>query len=117
VRSKTNVTEIIIKDIKENINAIDGNVLLKVKGEKIKSFKGNEIIPVEVIVDGKFYRIIPVSVLIKVTTDCLVAGSNIKIKEPVADKVILQKRDITYLPTDVITNLESVKNKIARHSI
>ncbi|MBP7793252.1 MAG: flagellar basal body P-ring formation protein FlgA [Candidatus Goldbacteria bacterium] len=114
---KKEETEIIIKDIKENISTLNGNVLLKIKDEKIKNFKGNKIIPVEVTVDGKFYRIIPVSVLIKVTTDCMVAGQNIKIKEPVIDKVILQKTDITYLPNDVITDVETVRNKISRHAI
>jgi flagella basal body P-ring formation protein FlgA len=114
---KPEEAEIIVKDIKENINTIDGDVHLKVKGEKIKGFKGNEIIPVEVTVDGKFYRLIPVSVLIKVTTECLVATQNIKIKEPIADKVILQKRDITYLPDDVITDIDRIKNKISRQAI
>lgn len=114
---KREEAEIIIKDIKENISTIDGNVLLKVRGEKIKGFKGNEIIPVEVTVDGKFYRVIPVSVLIRVTTDCLVAGQNIGIKESIEDKVVLQKRDITYMPDDVITDIERVKNKISRQAI
>ena len=114
---KKEEVEIIIRDTKENINTIDGNVLLKVIGEKIKGFKGNEIIPVEVTVDGKFYRVIPVSVLIKVTTDCLVASRNIRIKESIMDKVILQKRDITYMPDDVITDIERIKNKISRQAI
>ncbi len=114
---KREEVEIIIKDIKDKISTIDGNVLLKVKGEKIRGFKGNEIIPVEIIVDGKFYRIIPISVLIKVTTNCLVAGQNIKVKEPIIDKVLLQKRDITYLPDDVLTDIERVKNKVTRQAI
>lgn len=114
---KMEEVEITIKDIKDKIDTIDGNVLLKVRGEKIKNFKGNEIIPVEVTVDGKFYRIIPVSVLIKVVTDCLVAGQNIKIKESIVDKVLLQKRDITFLPDDVITDIERIRNKVARQAI
>jgi|DewCreStandDraft_4_1066084.scaffolds.fasta_scaffold03643_11 flagella basal body P-ring formation protein FlgA len=114
---KREEVEITIKDIKDKIDTIDGNVLLKVKGEKIRNFKGNEIIPVEVTVDGKFYRIIPVSVLIKVVTDCLVAAQNIKIKESIVDKVSLQKRDITFLPDDVITDIERIRNKVARQAI
>lgn len=114
---KREETEIIIKDIKENISTIEGNVLLKVKGEKIKVFKGNKIIPVEITVDGKFYRVIPVSVLIRVTTNCLVAGQNIKIKESIEDKVVLQKREITYMPDDIITDIKRVKNKISRQAI
>ncbi|MCX7698944.1 MAG: flagellar basal body P-ring formation chaperone FlgA [Candidatus Goldbacteria bacterium] len=109
--------EIIIKDINENINTIEGNVLLKVRGEKIKGFKGNEIIPVEITVDGKFYRVIPVSALIKVTTNCLVARQNIKINETIYDKVLSQRRDITYLPDDVVTDIEMVKNKVAKQAI
>jgi len=114
---KKEEAEITIKDIKNNISMTDGNVLLKVKGEKIKGFKGNEIIPVEITVDGKFHKIVPVSVLIRVTTGCLVAARNIKIKEPITDKVVLQKRDITYLPDDVLTDIERVKNKVSRQAI
>lgn len=114
---KREEAEIIIRDIKENISTIDGNVLLKVRGEKVKGFKGNEIIPVEITVDGKFYRTIPISVLIKVATECLVADRNINIKETIADKVVLQKKDITFMPDDVITDIERVKNKISRQAI
>lgn len=114
---KREEVEITIKDIKENINTIDGDVHLKVKGEKIKKFRGNEIIPVEITVNGRFYRLIPVSVLIKVTTECLVATQNIKMNEPIADKVALQKKDITYLPDDVISDINIIKNKISRQAI
>jgi hypothetical protein len=74
---KEDVT-VVIKGARGDTNVIEGNVLLKVKEDRRNRFKGNVIIPVEIYTDGKFNKIVPVSMTINVVTTCIVASRDIK---------------------------------------
>jgi flagella basal body P-ring formation protein FlgA len=106
------------KNVKEVVNIPEGEVLLKVREDKDIKFKGNVIIPVEIYIDNKFYKIEPVSFVINVVTDCLIAKKNIKIKEFLKEEdYIIAKKDITFLPDDVILSNDELNGLITKRAI
>lgn len=109
--------EIIPAKNRGDIEVIKGTVLLKVREDNKLDFKGSLIVPVEVIVDGKFYKIEPVSLLVKVKANCLVAAENIRVREPLEGKAAVEKRDVTYFPGDLMTDLSKTAGKSAKRAI
>jgi len=110
--------EIEIRQRARNINVADGEITLKVRDDGRMDFKGNVLVPVEVYADGEFKRLEPVSLFIKVTADVYVAGRQIKRREMfTADGVTAVRKDITNLPSDVVTDLSIVTGKETKRSI
>ncbi len=112
-------TEIEFKNIsKDTIKLPEGEVLLKVKENFNTNFKGNIIVPVEIYVDNKFFKIEPVSLFIKVTKNCFAAKRNIKSKEKLSETDIeIVKKDITYLPDDLILSESEIYNLVTKKAI
>jgi len=103
---------------KNSVDVPDGVVLLKVKEDFTTNFKGNVVIPVEIYIDNKFYKIETVSFFIKVTKVCFKSTRNIRSKEKLSDSDIESvKKDITYLPDDIILLREELDNLITRKAI
>ncbi len=76
------------------------------------------VVPVEIYIDNKFYKIETVSFFIKVTKDCIISTRNIRIKEKLSDTDIERvKKDITYLPDDIILSVEELDNLVTRKAI
>lgn len=100
-----------------NTDVIAGNVLLKVKEDNNIDFKGNILVPVEIYVDARFYKMEPVMLLVKAKADCLVASEDIRAREPLGGRVLTVKKDITYFPGNVMTDISKAANKIAKRSI
>ncbi|PKL92553.1 MAG: flagella basal body P-ring formation protein FlgA [Candidatus Goldiibacteriota bacterium HGW-Goldbacteria-1] len=110
--------EIITKNARRDINLIKGEVLLKVKEDNSVSFKGNVIVPVEVYVNGKFEKIEPVSFIVKVTTDCLMAATDMPRGSILSqDMVKVIKKDITDISGDVLTDLSQVQGFYTKRGI
>ncbi len=103
---------------KNSVDVPDGVVLLKVKEDFTTNFKGNVVIPVEIYIDNKFYKIETVSFFIKVTKVCFKSTRNIRSKEKLSDSDIESvKKDITYLPDDIILLREELDNLITKKAI
>jgi flagella basal body P-ring formation protein FlgA len=102
---------------KRNAGIIGGTVLLKVKQDNKISFRGNIMVPVEIYVDGRFNKLETVMLLVKVKAACLIASDDIKAREPLAGRVITDKKDITFIPGNVMTDISMAANKIAKRSI
>lgn len=110
--------EVIIKEVKGNVSVTEGTVLLKVKDAGAFNYRGNIVIPVEIHVDGRFYRIEPVSAVVKVNAPCAVAQSDINRRAVMgADSVMMEIRDITYLPDIIITDVSFFNNKASVRNI
>jgi len=101
----------------DDITALQGHVLLKVKEDNKISFKGNVVVPVEVYVDGRFYRMASVSAVIKVETTCYIADADIRVRQSPEGKYSPIRRDITFLPNDVIAGEAALRNRAARRNI
>ena len=97
-----------------NVDVISGEVLLSVKEEGKTEFKGNVVVPVEITVDGKFYKIVSVPLFVRVNTGCLVASDDIRIREPLAGRYRIEKKDITFLPRGILTDDAQAANSNAK---
>ena len=115
---KKNEAEIYIREREKAISVLKGDVHLKVKEDNKIDFRGNEIVPVEIYVNSRFYRIEPVSAVITVKTGCLIASSDIKRGEVVpAGAVSVAEKDITRMPGGVITDPSFLRNRITKRGI
>jgi len=86
-----------------------GKVELRVRPGAREARKGQNSFPVEVIVDGQVYRMINVSVLVKVLAPVLVSTQAIPRLAEISDaNVVLQERDITTLPGDILLEKPAV---------
>lgn len=81
-----------------------GKVELRVRPGAKEARRGQSSLPVEVIADGQLYRTINVSVLVRVLASALVSTQAISRLSEITDaNVTLQERDITTLPSDILT--------------
>lgn len=97
---------------------LEGYVELKVNEEVKPSFKGACVIPVEIYVDGKFYKIEPVTLGIQVTSDCFLAARNMRKGEAVTPADVLRiRKDITNLPAGLVTDISGFDGKITKRAI
>jgi flagella basal body P-ring formation protein FlgA len=102
---------------RDSTSVIKGNVLLKVKEDNKIDFKGNVLVPVEIIVDGRFYKLEPVSLLVKVNAECLVASEDIRARQPLDGRARVEKKDVTYFPGNVLTDISKISGMLAKRSI
>jgi flagella basal body P-ring formation protein FlgA len=110
--------EIITKNARRDINLIKGEVLLKVKEDNSVSFKGNVIVPVEVYVNGRFEKIEPVSFIVKVTTDCLMAATDMPRGSVLSqDMVKVIKKDITDISGEILTDISQAEGLYTKRGI
>ncbi len=110
--------EITAGKARENMKLTEGKVLLKVKENSNIRFKGNLIIPVEIYINDQFYRIEPIQFFVKVTTECVVTETGIKKgAAPDLNAIKKERKDISFLPDDVILDPVDIENKIARRAI
>jgi flagella basal body P-ring formation protein FlgA len=100
-----------------SIDIMNGEVLLRVKEEGKTEFRGNVVVPVEITVDGKFYKIEPVPLFVRVNTGCLVSSDDIRIREPLSGRYRIEKKDITFLPRGILTDEAQAANKAAKRPI
>jgi flagella basal body P-ring formation protein FlgA len=101
----------------KDIDVVGGEVLLNVRDEKEQEWKGNMVVPVEITVGGKFYKTEPVSLLVKVVTDCLIASEDIRPREPLDNRVVMERRDLTYMPGRILTSPQQAAYKISKRGI
>lgn len=79
-----------------------GKLELRVKSDTQNVRKGQNSIPVEIAVDGNVYRMIQVTVMVKVLAPVLVATKAIARSEALSSaNTALEMRDITRLPDDI----------------
>jgi len=102
---------------KAAVRIIAGNVLLKVSSENKINFRGNVLVPVEIDVDTRFYKLETVMLNVRVRADCLVSSEDIKAREPLAGRFVTDKKDITYMPGDIITDVGMAANKLSKRAI
>jgi flagella basal body P-ring formation protein FlgA len=115
---KKEETEIISKSGIKELNLPEGDVELKVKEDAKINFKGNVIVPVELYVDGKLVRIVPVSLVVKVETACLVAAQEIQRGTMLTEAMVKPvKKDITYQSGNVLTDVSMAVSKTAKRGI
>ena len=80
-----------------------GKLELRVRPDTRKPKKGRNNLPVEIVVDGQVYSTAHVSVEVRVVAPVLVATQSIaRSSEITAANSILQERDITNLPDEVV---------------
>ncbi|MCX6374501.1 MAG: flagellar basal body P-ring formation chaperone FlgA, partial [Armatimonadetes bacterium] len=80
-----------------------GNPELRVKAGCRSPRKGQNSIPVEIVVDGQVCRTVMVSVMVRVVAPVLIATKTISKSEPISlVNTALQERDITTLSSDVL---------------
>jgi flagella basal body P-ring formation protein FlgA len=115
---KAGDTEIQVKKTIGNVSVIDGAVTLKVKDEGGLKWKGSVTIPVEIYIDGKYYKVEPVSMVIKVITECAQAAGDIQRHAAIMPEMVsMERTDITYLPDDIITDISKLNNNISKRAI
>jgi flagella basal body P-ring formation protein FlgA len=106
-----------VKGKQADVDVMGGEVLLKVREDSRTDFLGNVIVPVEITADGRFCKLEPVSLLVKVTTECLIASEDIHAREPLAGRVKSERKEITFMPGGILTNPAQASNKIAKRNI
>ena len=80
-----------------------GNLETRVKAGTKTVRKGQNSIPVEIVVNGQIYRMVQVTVNVKVLAQVLVARQAIKRSETISGtNTTVEQRDITRLPDDVL---------------
>ena len=80
-----------------------GSPELRIKAGARGPRKGQNSVPVEIVVDGQVYRTVMVSVMVRVVAPVLVATKTISKSEPISSaNTALQERDITTLSSDVM---------------
>lgn len=83
-----------------------GNVQVRVKPGTREARKGQFSVPVEIVVDDQVYRTISVTIIIKVIAPVPISTRPIsRLDEVNGTNVVLQERDITSLPSDVLTEM------------
>ncbi len=114
---KNGEVDINVKHSDGNVSVIEGTVLLKVKDNGLR-YKGNLTVPVEIMVDGRFYKTETVSMSVKVSASCAHAAGEINRRETITPAMIsMEKDDITFMPEDVITDETWLNNKSAKRVI
>ncbi|MCE5299877.1 MAG: flagellar basal body P-ring formation chaperone FlgA [Spirochaetia bacterium] len=110
--------QIKVKEISGTVAVLDGEVLLKViEGETVK-FKGNVVVPVAIFVDGRQYRIEPVSMVIRVFAPVAVAAADIgRGAQPDVSFVSMERNDVTFLPEGIITDSSWLNGKAAKRAV
>src|ERR1035437_3063936 len=109
---KLDAADVKVKQVKGTVPVLEGTVLLKVKDEGSFSYKGNLVIPVEIHVDGRYYRTEPVSMVVRVNAPCAVAQTDISRHAVIPQgSVSMETKDITYLPDIIIPDLTFLNNK------
>ncbi len=109
---KLDAAEVKVRQAKGDIPVTQGEVLLKVKDEGKFNYRGNLVVPVEVYIDGKYYRTEPVSMVVKVNAPCAAAQTDLSRHTAIgADGISMETRDITYLPEAIITDISFFNNK------
>jgi flagella basal body P-ring formation protein FlgA len=110
--------EVKVRQVKGSVSVIDGHVLLKVRDDGNFSFKGNMIVPVQIEVDGKYYKTETVAMVVNVKAPCAVASADINRRSVIgADNITMQTRDITFLPANIITDMAVLNNKAPLRNI
>jgi len=80
-----------------------GSPELRIKAGARSARKGQNSIPVEIVVDGQVYRTVMVSAMVRVVAPVLVATKTIAKSETISSvNTALQERDITTLSSDVM---------------
>ncbi len=115
---KEGQAKIRIKPIRRDVEVLNGKVLLKAKRGGSLDFKGSLIVPVEIFIDNKFYRIVPVTAVVSVKAGCLAALRDIRRREKVDGAMVKEvDMDITRISGRVIISVESIKGSITKRGI
>ena len=86
-------------------NVPEGEITFSVRETDRQKFRGNVIVPVDIEVNGKYYKTEPVSMLVEVNAECFYAEYDMKKGQAAELKDVKPvKREITFLPDDIITN-------------
>lgn len=96
----------------------DGDIVLKAREPESRKYRGNIVVPVDVEIDGRYYRTEPVSALIEVNAGCFYADADIKKGGRVtAAQVRETRQELTFLPDDIITEVTFFNNVSARRPV
>lgn len=111
-------TKITLKGSGLDRNVPEGEITFSVRETGRQKFRGNVIVPVDIEVNGRYYRTEPVSMLVEVSAECYYAESEIRRGQAVELKDVKPvKREITFLPDDIITNEAFFNNVTAKRAI
>ena len=99
-------------------NVPDGEVVLNARETDRQKYRGNVIVPVDIEVDGRYYRTEPVSVLVEVNSECYYSETDIKKGAQInITDVKAVRQELTFLPDDIITDASFLTNKSAKRPI
>lgn len=88
-----------------DISAPTGSLKIRVKDTYQKTPKGRASLPVEIVVDGRVYTTVNVSVTVRVFAQVMVAAKPISRAEAItSENVTFENREITTLPGDLVTD-------------
>ena len=80
-----------------------GQMELRVKPGTKEVRKGQNSVPVEIVIDGKVYRTVSVGIMVKVLAPVLISTQTIaRLREISSVNTVLEQRDITMLPSDFV---------------
>jgi flagellar basal body P-ring formation protein FlgA len=83
-----------------------GQMELRARDGARAGHKGQNSVPIEIVIDGKMYRLVQATALVKVVAPVLIATKPIARSEAIsAANTALEERDITRLASDALTEL------------
>ncbi len=110
--------EITPRGAKQDLRLPAGLVGLKVIPPSAERLAGMVLVPVEVSVDGEPYKVVPVTLFIKLHQPVVVALSSLRRQDPITKRDVgLERRDVTRSEGKYFTKLEQVVGKKARSGI
>lgn len=115
---KEDDAKIIIKGRPSDKSVPEGGIVLKAREPDSRKYRGNIVVPVDIEIDGRYYRTEPVSALIEVNAGCFYADADIKKGSRVtAAEVREVKQELTFLPDDIITEVKFFNNVSAKRPV
>jgi flagella basal body P-ring formation protein FlgA len=95
-----------------------GTISLRVKQDQGLSYKGSFDVAVDIYVENVLYKTEHVGVTVKVEAPCAVAAVDFERQAVVYPQAVtMEVRDITYMPDDVVTDPETIYNRVAARAI
>jgi flagella basal body P-ring formation protein FlgA len=108
-------SEIVPRGAEEDIELPAGKISLKVVPVNMDRLAGMLLVPIQVAVDGELYKVIPVTVQVKLHQAVVVALSSLRQGSKITQRDIgLERRDITRADGKYFSELEQVLGKLVK---
>jgi flagella basal body P-ring formation protein FlgA len=110
--------DIKVRHARGGVSVPSGTISLRVKQDQGLSYKGSLDVAVDIYVENALYKTEHVSVTVKVEAPCAIAAVDLERQAAVYPQAVtMEARDITYMPDDVITDPETIYNRVAARAI